>query len=76
MVCFTLKQFGLIAVLIGTICLAFSVKTIGQYNGKQLSELKERNPEKKLWAPTCVTIIRPLFWFGIFLVIVGTALQW
>jgi hypothetical protein len=38
--------------------------------------LKEIDPGKKRWAPTQTAIIRPLFWGGLVLVSIGTALQW
>jgi hypothetical protein len=69
----TRQQIGLILTLLGTVSLAFSIRTLSQYDKKTLKEI---NPDKKLWAPTQVEIVMPLFWGGLVLVSIGTALQW
>lgn len=69
----TRQQIGLIVVLLGTASLAFSIRTLSQYDE---NILKEIDPDKKLWAPTQTAIVRPLFWGGLVLVSIGTALQW
>ena len=69
------QHIGLILVLIGTLCLAFSIKTEEEPNEMKRS-FERSNPHLKFWYSTRVTIIKPLFWIGIILVMIGTAFQW
>lgn len=69
------QHIGLILVLIGTLCLASSIKREEEPNETKRS-LERSNPHIKFWYSTRVTIIRRLFWSGIALVCMGTLLQW
>jgi len=73
----TINHIGIITVVIGTVFLAFSVKVKRQYQGdiaNTVDRLKKENPE--LLEPTETSINPYLFWFGLFLVAVGSILQW
>jgi hypothetical protein len=73
----TRSQMGLLLTVVGTVALAFSLRTKSQYTGEIAKVVKKamRN-NSRLFAPTETYIIRPLFWGGLFLVAVGALLQW
>lgn len=75
--CITMSQIGLILVVVGTILLAFSVKVKRQYSGKIAAEVDSmKKNSHELVEPTETTIVRPLFWLGLFFNAVGSLLQW
>lgn len=70
-------RLGLVLVLIGTFLLAYSVRTKRQYSdepARALDRIKQQEPS--LIEPTETQIILLLFRLGLFLVLLGTALQW
>lgn len=73
----TRVQAGIILVIIGTVFLAFSVKTkrqyVGEY-GKAIEKLKKENTG--LIEPTEAYIVRKYFWIGLFCIALGSLLQW
>ena len=71
----TMQHIGIILSIIGTVLLAFSVKVKRQYGGeaaKAVDAAKLRDPS--LVEPTETTIVRPLFWFGLALIALGSLL--
>ncbi len=75
--CITRQQIGLLLTIAGTVALAFSVRTKGQYEG-ELSKVVERAKKENpgLFVATETYIVRSLFWGGLMLVAVGALLQW
>ena len=72
----TFSHIGIISVLIGTFLLAFSVKVKRMYKGDMANVVDRLKKLHHIVEPT-ETYIRPgLFWFGLFLVAVGSILQW
>ena len=68
------QHLGIIQTMIGTVFLAFSVRVTRQYKGemaKEADRLKKDHIE-----PAETSIIRRLFWIGLGLVALGSALQW
>jgi hypothetical protein len=75
----TREQIGIILVIIGTLLLAFSVRVKSQYKNDirgAIDSVKRKNPNHSLIEPTETYIVRPMFWFGLFFVAVGSAFQW
>lgn len=72
----TRQHLGLIIVILGTIALAFSVKTEEQHESDR-KEAEKRNPHmEKLWSPVRVTVRRYLFYGGLLAIAIGTLMQW
>jgi len=70
----TRQHLGIILTIIGTVFLAFSVRVTRQYKremAKKVDRLKKDDIE-----PTETSIILSLFWIGLGLVALGSALQW
>lgn len=75
--CITRQQIGLLLTVAGTIALAFSVRTKGQYEGEIAKVVKKAKKENQgIFVPTETYSIRGLFWGGLTLVAVGVILQW
>jgi hypothetical protein len=73
----TRERLGIIILVAGTAFLAFSVRVRRQYHGEParvVDELKRQQPD--LIEPTDTYISRPMFWAGLALVAIGSALQW
>ena len=73
----TLHRVGIIIGVIGTVFLAFSVKVKPQYYGEAarvVDTLKKDDPN--MIEPTETFINRIMFWIGLALVAIGSALQW
>jgi hypothetical protein len=68
----TYPHIGIIITVIGTICLAFSVRIIEQKGGGGFVEDGEGNRIKVIGG----YIRRELFWIGLFLIAMGTIMQW
>ena len=71
------QHIGLVLTFFGTVLLALSVKVKRQYSGDTASEvdkLKEADPD--LVEPTETYIVRRRFRAGLFLIGIGTVLQW
>jgi hypothetical protein len=71
------EHIGIILTILGTVLVAFSVRIKRQYDKelrKVADEAKTRHPD--LVEPTETYIVRSLFWIGLILVAVGSALQW
>jgi hypothetical protein len=63
----TRANLGIVAVVIGTVILALSVRVKGQYvdePGRAVRRFKKVHPD--MMEPTETTICRPLFWTGFF----------
>ncbi|MFX0206138.1 MAG: hypothetical protein ACFFDT_09135 [Candidatus Hodarchaeota archaeon] len=73
----TRQQIGLLVTVIGTILLAFSVRTRSQY-GREMADIiqKAENKNQSLIVPTETCIVIPLFRGGLMLVVFGSLLQW
>ena len=73
----TRQQVGLLLTVAGSVALACSVRTKGQYEG-ELSQMVERAKRESpgLFMPTETYFVRGLFWGGLGLVAVGALLQW
>jgi hypothetical protein len=70
----TRQHLGIILTIIGTVFLGFSVGVTRQYKGemaKKVARLKKESIEL-----TETSINRSLFWIGLGLVALGSALQW
>jgi hypothetical protein len=75
--CITRQHFGILLVIIGTVCIAFSVRIKRQTNREMttvVDRLKKENPN--IFEPTETTIVRVLLWIGLLCVAVGSFLQW
>ena len=77
----TSEHVGLLLALVGTALLAFSLKARGLYDDDPHTKaVLERNPGRHMvrdrFNPTETRIDRRLFWFGLLLIAVGTAMQW
>jgi hypothetical protein len=73
----SMEHIGIILTVLGTVLVAFSVRVKRQYNKevrKLVDEAKTRHPD--LIEPTETYIVRSLFWIGLILVALGSALQW
>ncbi len=73
----TREHLGIIILVVGTAFLAFSVKVKRQYHGdaaRVVDELKKQKPD--LVEITETYISRSMFWVGLALVAIGSALQW
>jgi len=73
----TTAQVGIVLVVAGTVILALSVKVNRQYRGqlgKMVDNLKKKDSD--LIEPSETRIVRPMFWFGLLLVALGSILQW
>ncbi len=70
------QHIGLILVLIGTLCIAFSFSTPEEEPNLTKKSIERVNPHIKFWYSTRVTLNKPLFWFGIAFVMIGTGFQW
>ena len=68
----TWQHMGIIITVIGTICLAFSVRIIEQKGGGGYVEDEEGNKIKVIGG----YIRRKLFWFGLLFIAIGTIMQW
>jgi hypothetical protein len=71
------QHIGIIATIVGTVLLAFSIQTRRQYQGeigKVVDREKHANPN--LLEPTETRIVRWRFWAGLFFVALGSGLQW
>lgn len=75
--CITRGHAGIVLTVIGTVCLALSVKVKRQYEGemaKVVDKLKKEKPD--LIEPTETYIVRKLFWIGLICIAVSSLLQW
>lgn len=71
------QHIGIIATIVGTVLLAFSIGTKRQYQGqlaRVLDQFKQTNPG--FLEPTETHIVRWMFWAGLVLVALGSGLQW
>lgn len=69
------QHIGIIATILGTVLLAFSVQTKRQYQGelaRAVDNMKQNNPS--LLEPTETHIVRWRFWAGLILIALGSAL--
>jgi hypothetical protein len=75
--CVTRQHFGILLIIIGTTCIAFSVRVKRQYDremGSAVDKLKKENPN--IFEPTETTIVRALLWSGLICIVIGSFLQW
>lgn len=72
----TLRHFGILLVIVGTVLLAFSIRPRSQYESGPAADAAKRAAKKGMIQPTETTIDRRLFWSGLSLVAVGSLLQW
>jgi len=73
----TREHLGIVAVILGTVFLSFSVKVKRQYIrelSQTVDEIKSKSPD--IIELTETYISRKLFWLGLFLVAIGSLLQW
>ena len=73
----TRQHIGIIIVVVGTYVLARSVKVKRQYcddAARDVDRVKKQQPEVVELTETHIS--RPLFWWGLALVAIGSALQW
>ena len=70
----TRQHIGIILTIIGTGFLAFSVRVTRQYQGEMAKEVARF--KKDSIELTQTSINRSLFWIGLGLVALGSALQW
>jgi hypothetical protein len=74
---FTRHHIGIILTIIGTVCLAFSVKSETQYSGDKLMEdCAERARKDGGFVPTYTYIDKKLFYAGLAFVGIGSVMQW
>ena len=73
-----LRHGGILLTILGTLVLAFSVKVIPGYDEKieELKKLHEETEENGLIWPSETYIKKWWFWCGLFLIAVGSLLQW
>ena len=73
-----LRHLGILFTILGTVLLAFSVKTVHQYSGdRYMEEIVERfEKDSSFIVPTKTWIDRKLFWGGLLFVALGSGLQW
>jgi hypothetical protein len=67
---------GILATVLGTVLLAFSLKIRRQYEGETAKVVDKMKRSNGLLEPTETYIIRPLFWLGLGLIASGSLLQW
>ncbi len=72
----SLRQIGIVLVVIGTIFLAFSVKVKRGYEGEPAKVVDNSKEEKGLIETTETSIDRGRFWIGLSLIALGSSLQW
>jgi len=74
---FTRQHIGIFFTIIGTVCLAISVKTQTQYSGDKFMEnCVERARKDGGFVPTYTYIDKKLFYTGLGCVGIGSLLQW
>lgn len=73
----TLQHTGIIFSIMGTVFLAFSVKTETQYRGdKFMEDCVDRARKDNGFVPTYTYIDKKLFITGLLFVAIGSLLQW
>jgi len=76
-VIFTCQHIVIILTIIGTACLAFSVKPVQQYTGDKLMEdCVERAMKDGKFVPTYTYIDKKMFCIGLACVGIGSLMQW
>lgn len=74
---FTYQHIAIILTIIGTVCLAFSVKTETQYTSDKLMEdCVERARKDGKFVSTYTYIDRKIFYIGLACVAMGSLMQW
>ena len=72
----TIEHIGIIAVIIGTVLLAFSLKVKRMYQEDAANVVDELKKHPHLVEPTETYICPWLFWTGLLFVAIGSLLQW
>jgi hypothetical protein len=76
-VIFNYQHIGIILTIIGTVCLAFSVKTETQYTAdKFMEDCLERARKDGKFVPTYTYIDKKVFYIGLACVGIGSLMQW
>jgi hypothetical protein len=72
----TRRRVGIILVVLGTLLLARSTKVKRQYEGEMAKVVDEKKDEKGLVELTEAYIVQSWFWSGLFLIAIGSFVQW